>query len=496
MIKKALFIFLLACILYLPSSFFRDLFLPDEARNVSIAANIHFPDNFLVPSYHSHAYYQKPPLYFWMIHPFAKSGLKFLPFIIGLSVLFSFLLIFINYLFVRKRGGEKTAGYASFILSTSVLFYVMSSLVRMDIIFVLFVSASLYLFYLSLEKEKLSLALLSGAAGFLACFTKGGLGFFLPLIVETVFILFPFKKKGLKYLLAAASVSAVLIAGWMLLFSFSDHSYLYHMLFKQTLGRAFFPASHEHPYFFYFPYILAASLPWSLLLLGYLVRKAQDRSFSEWEKFSFVWLAAGFILLSILKSKLVMYLLILSLPLANLSAEYIVKDKRSSGLLLKISLGFLAVSFTGASFYFRGKIPVFSLALFLGLFFCFSFILSLTKAGKNVFWILGISWILVIEAANFVYLPRISYQKGFKQVSDFVKRENISFDKVYVDKKKFLSLSLYFREKPVVFSENPPLTQEKYVFVSSEEKKRPYEFLGRKGKFYIWYKRKIRPYGL
>ena len=77
-----------------------------------------------------------------------------------------------------------------------------------------------------------------------------------------------------------------------------------------------------------------------------------------------------------------MYLLILSPPLANLSAEYIVKDKRSSGLLLKISLGFLAVSFTGASFYFRGKIPVFSLALFLGLFFCFSFSLQ-SKVAVN-----------------------------------------------------------------------------------------------------------------
>lgn len=488
MIKKALFIFLFACVLYLPSSFFRDLFLPDEARNISIAENIHFPDNFLVPSYHSHAYYQKPPLYFWMIHPFAKAGLKFLPFIIGLSVLFSFLLIFINYLFVRKRRGEKTAVYSSFILSTSVLFYVMSSLVRMDIIFVFFVFTSLCLFYLSIEKEELSLALLSGAAGFLACFTKGGLGFFLPLIVETLFILFPFKKKGFKYLLTAVSVSSALIAAWMLLFSFSDRSYLYHMLFKQTLGRAFSPASHEHPWFFYFPYMLAVSLPWSLLLLGYLFRKARDRSFSEWEKFSFIWLAGGFILLSLLKSKLVMYLLILAPPLANLSAEYMVKNKRPAGLLMKISLGFLAVSFTGASFYFRSKIPFFYLALFLDSVLVFSFFLSLTRAGKNVFWILGVSWILIIEAANFVYLPRISYQKGFKQVSDFVKGENLSFDKVYVDKKKLLFLSLYFKDKPVAFSESLPLTQGRYVFVSSEDKEIPCKFLGKKEKFYVWYK--------
>ena len=488
MIKKILFILLLACVLYLPSSFFRDLFLPDEARNVSIAENIHFPDNFLVPSYHGHAYYQKPPFYFWMIHPFAKAGKKALPFIIGLSVLFSFLLIFINYLFVRKRGGEKTAVYSSFILSTSVLFYVMSSLVRMDIIFVFFTGVSLYLFYLSLEKEELSLALLSGVSGFLACFTKGGLGFFLPLIVETVFILFPFKKKNLKYLLVSTLVSLVLIALWITLFSFIDRSYFYHMLFKQTLGRAFFPASHGHPWFFYFPYILAASLPWSLLLLGYLLRKSRDRCFSQWERFSFIWLTAGFVLLSILKSKLVMYLLILSVPLANLSAEYIVKDRKASGLLLKISLGLLAFLFSGASFYFHSKIPFFYLALFLDAILVFSFFFSLTKAGKNVFWILGVSWILVLEAANFIYLPRISYDKGFKKISDFVKGGSISFDKVYVDKEKLLFLSLYFQDTPVVFSESLPITQGRYVFISSNGNKMNCKFLGKKGKFYIWYK--------
>ncbi len=485
-IRRILLLFALCTVLYLPASFLRDLYQPDEIRNVYISKNINSLSSFLVPKYSGENYYQKPPFYFWFIKPFAGRGLKALPLLVSVNLFFVFLIILVN---VKAFGKSRQAGfYSALILSSSAVFYVMAGVVRMDMMFLAFVFLSLYFFFLSVERGKLFYSLLSGVFSFLACFTKGGLGFFLPFLTGLSYIFTVRPKEGLKYFFFSAAASLILLGAWFFVYYFFvDSNYLSAMLWEQTFRRGFKPFTHQKNFWFYLPAFFCAFLPWQFLpwLWGYLKLRKKIPA-GRWDMFCFIWLAGGFILLSLIKSKMIMYLLLLSIPAANLSAQALVLAREQAARLIKITLAGLAIIFTVGVLFLYSEIPVPLAAVSTAAVFLLGAFSAKSKTGIKVFYILFLCWLFVLQTGSFVYQPYISYRKGYKQIRDIIDNKGLPVKAVYVGDKKDLPVSLYFPDVPVKVIKQWPEDSFGSIFISRYNINSK-TFLCRVGKYNIYY---------
>ncbi|MDD5195469.1 MAG: glycosyltransferase family 39 protein, partial [Candidatus Omnitrophica bacterium] len=155
-INPYLLFFLLCIVLYLPSALLRFPFAPDEFRNIYIAQNIHSFNNYLFPNYVDGFYHEKPPFYFWILKLFLQAKLAnplILPVIF--NAIISASIVSLNYFILKKEGFQKEGFISALLISSCGIFYGMNMLVRMDILFLFFIFASICSFWLACRPEAL-----------------------------------------------------------------------------------------------------------------------------------------------------------------------------------------------------------------------------------------------------------------------------------------------------------------------------------------------------
>ncbi len=494
--KKVILLLFFCLLLYSSASFFRDLFLPDEPRDILVAQSIQSSTSIFIPTLAGKNYYEKPPFYFWMISFFSHWGIKGLPWIIAVNTAFAFFMAFALYVFVRRFGSEERALYATAILLTLLIFYAMTVIIRMDIVFVFFLTAGLFLFYQSLVQDRYGLCVASGILSFLACFTKGAFGFFIPFVTELFFILSgPNKKKYCTYFFIANFSALFLIGVWIFSVSvFIQPDYAQQMLFRQSLARGIAPSSHAQPFFFYVLVFVPSFFPWGVLSLGRLIRIVRQGTNSAFERFCSIWLIAGFIFLSLVKSKLVMYLLVLSVPVSVLATMELLGFYRWHKYYFIFLLALFSLLFLGAGIYFFfcpsslfGQND-FLTFLMVGCFCLFLFLKRKAETRK-LFWMVFLGWVVILLSANFILQPAISYHKGLRQIVDFLKEKNVFYEAFYIDKAVLRYLSLYDTSTPLYFFQ-PDFIPDKslsYVIISQYNRRYPLQFLGKVSKYYLWH---------
>jgi len=104
---------------YLPLKF-------EEPRRGVVALEMEMSGNYLTPTINGEYYYNKPPIYNWMLVGLFKVFNSYEDWVLRIPTVLSFLLIaFINYKVVRKKLGDQIAVLSSlfFITSTDLLFY-------------------------------------------------------------------------------------------------------------------------------------------------------------------------------------------------------------------------------------------------------------------------------------------------------------------------------------------------------------------------------------
>ncbi len=483
--------FILAAVLYLPSAIMRGVFYPDEARDLFIAKNMHTLNNFLFPHYLGGIYYQKPPLYFWILNLAARAHLTnflFLP--VLFNTLVAFAILSTNYLLLKNEGTPETGILSSILLSTTVIFYGMSIIVRMDILFLLFILLSVY-FLLSFIKEARAYQFfLSGLFIFLSVFTKGAFGIIFPLFLGIGAALYSKRKYALLRALLSNGLGILLIIVWIASFSYINHSYIEHMVLRQTLDRGIAPFSHSHPLYYYLMFLIPLFLPWSFIGFGYFL-SLRKHAFSLWEKLFMLWFIGGFLILSLVRSKMPMYLLILSVPVAGLSAEFLREgSKKHKLLLLRISAISFPAILISASIYFIVKnqfIP--SSAYLVIALFVVPAALALNKSFKYKFEAFFIVWLMFIQFINFDYLPLASRHYDYNNIAAFLEKSGSSISKIYVDEKKLLLLGIYPLKAKVAYIKNAESGNFKRgnVFISRDEKPPNFRAAAKIGRFFIFY---------
>jgi 4-amino-4-deoxy-L-arabinose transferase-like glycosyltransferase len=309
--KKYYLIFLAIII---PGLFLRDFTPMNELRYLSIADEALNNHTFFTFYNHGIPYADKPPLYLWIVMLgkwlFNSHNLVFL-------ALFSIIpaLIILNVMNKWTFGQISNLGRAAgcLILMSTSLFSILATSLRMDILMTMFIVLSLDSFYSLYKKpDKLTDRILLPIWMFLAVFSKGPMGLLIPLLSIIVFL--SIKKELKTFLLYIGPLTGVILAvlfGFWFLMVFKEGglTYLNNLLFNQTINRAVNAFTHNKPFYYYLLHVWYILFPWSILIIGTIILQTYHKLIkSDLEKLFLTVILTTFFLLSLISSKLSVYL--------------------------------------------------------------------------------------------------------------------------------------------------------------------------------------------
>ncbi|MDR1267794.1 MAG: phospholipid carrier-dependent glycosyltransferase [Holosporales bacterium] len=320
----------------------RALSTPDEGRYVEIPREMAVTGDWITPRLNGVQYFEKPPLFYWLQAVTIQIfGIHFWSMRLGVmlfAVLGSLMVYGAGCAFFTRKTGRYAAG----ILATTLLYYVHSRFILLDLVVSFFIAGTLFLAYGALqtpsEKRRSFLLLGAYASAALACLTKGLIGIVLPGLVFLVwgiatgnflriFALFSWRGTALFLLIAAP---------WHVLVSLRNPGFAhFYFIGEHFLRYTTSMHARVQPFYFFLPMLICGWVPWTSLLgaatidsLGSWRRMHQHRLSSAQDHnalFLFLWAASVFLFFSCSQSKLIPYILPLSPPLALLSAHALVK---------------------------------------------------------------------------------------------------------------------------------------------------------------------------
>lgn len=308
----------------LPVLLLRDFTPSNELRYLSIANEGWQNGTWVAFTNHEMPYADKPPLYFWIVWLgrwlFGTHSMFFLSLF---SLLPAFVIVYtmdrwagpamdVN---ADSAGGERVRTTSCWVLLSCGLFLGLAIFLRMDMLMSMFIVLSLYTFYRMWKKEgnrKLN-EILFPVYLFLGVFSKGPMGLLIPLVSTSVFLLRIRRIRSFGTYWGGKTWGIFLggcLLWWAWVYIEGGESYLRNLLFHQTMDRAVDSFHHKEPFYYYFLSAGYSVFPWSFLLIGVTVEAFwRKRILTELQQFFFIVFLSTFILLSIISSKLAVYLL-------------------------------------------------------------------------------------------------------------------------------------------------------------------------------------------
>lgn len=307
--------YLLFLFLLIPPFIFRDYSPDNELRYISIVDEALRNHHWFTFYNHGEIYADKPPLYFWLLMFVRTVSGTYPMWLMGLiSILPAIGVLMIMDKWVRSEDINFNTCTADFLLITTGFYLGSALILRMDMLMTFFIVLSLYTFYGIYKRrnrpyEKWILPVYM----FLALFTKGPLGILIPLLSIGVFLAVKkeFKTIGMYFGWKQWGILSVLCMSWfIMIYMEGGQEYLNNILFKQTVGRGINSFHHNRPIYYYLKHIPLTFLPWTLVYFPVLLIGAWKRmAVTDMERLFGVIILSTFILLSLISSKLDIYLL-------------------------------------------------------------------------------------------------------------------------------------------------------------------------------------------
>ena len=288
---KPIYRYLLFFLLLLPAIALRDYTPDNELRYISLVNEALQNGTWFTFYDHGTVYADKPPLYFWYIalmhfllgahHMWAIALASLLP-AIGIIALMD--------RWMREESVPCDTALAGSMLMITAMYIGTALVLRMDMLMALFILLALRAFYrLYQGKASRSTRWMIPVYIFLAIFTKGPVGFLMPMVSIVAFLAI---KKDLRHFgrYFGWGQWGVLIGLCVLWFSAvyaeGGSEYLNNILFKQTVGRGVNSFHHAEPFYYYLTHFVYALAPWSLLYLVSYVKGVKARLWkTDLEKF-------------------------------------------------------------------------------------------------------------------------------------------------------------------------------------------------------------------
>ncbi|MGI4850711.1 MAG: phospholipid carrier-dependent glycosyltransferase [Janthinobacterium lividum] len=308
----------------------RSLSTPDEGRYAEIPREMVTTGDYITPRLNGIKYFEKPPLMYWAEAFVIKNlgltefSLRLLPAFLGIiGCLWIFGIVYSLF-------GRTEAWASSLILASSLLYYVHTRLLILDLGVTVFLSIALFSFLkasLSFEFPKQQNKWLIGfyVGSALAMMTKGMIGAVIPgaiILLWTILgrrwdiLKLAFKPWGILLFLA-------LTAPWHILVSIENPEFPYFYFIHEHFVRF---ASRGHgrrqAWWFFLAVLSIGFFPWTAFLVQ-ATRDVSKKISKDIFQFLIIWIGFVFIFFSLSNSKLIPYILTLFPPLAVLMGIYI-----------------------------------------------------------------------------------------------------------------------------------------------------------------------------
>ena len=291
----------------------------DETRYMTVAWEMHFSKNWLLPTLNFEPYSHKPPLLFWLINlVWSIAGMNVWSVRI-LGGLIAFTSIPLTYLLAKTLCPDKEdiRTFAPVILMSSPIFFVFGALIMFDFLQTVFVLLALIFVFKAAKTNALKFWLLFGLMVGLGILAKGP--------VMLVHVMFPVllaplwadkrsaAQWGLWYgkLLLALLIAAGLALSWALPAAhLGGETFTNQIFWSQSAGRISHSFAHKKPFWFYVPILLLAFLP--LVLWPHAWKSLCRRNAGgahQGLRFLLSWVIPAFLTFSLISGKQIHYLL-------------------------------------------------------------------------------------------------------------------------------------------------------------------------------------------
>lgn len=337
----------------------RPLFIPEEGRYAEIGREMLARHDYLTPYLNGIKYFEKPVLFYWLEAAAMQLGgvnlwsLRAINALLGLGTCLS------TYVVTRWLYDRSTALLAATILGTSLLFFVMTHMISMDIPLTFFMTATLYT-SLGWAHAKSShaqwFAIIAAClcAGF-GVLTKGLIGILLPIAIITPWLAMTrqWRALGLRQLLVAITLFLALVLPWHLLVAQHNPGFFQFYIIEQHFLRyTTSNVGHLAPWWYFLVILCLGFLPWTMFAVPALVhaiarirKRAVDHHL---DLYWCLWLAVIFLFFSFSKSKLAPYILPIFPALAIVTARYVTDALRALRPLTGIWRLLLVINLCGA----------------------------------------------------------------------------------------------------------------------------------------------------
>ena len=300
----------------------RPLFVPDEGRYVGVALAMLHSHDWLVPRLDGLPFFHKPPLFYWVtatslsLFGVNEWAARLAPF---LGAFFTGVTLF---WFLNVHVSRRAAGLALLLLGTFPLFFDGAQFASMDMLVGSLIAITVLL--LTHVSERLmagvmapKLLVLAYATAALGMLTKGMIGFVLPGMVITFWLLWMRRYTHLYRLISLPGIVVFLLiaAPWFLLMELKFPGFLYYTFIYQQFDRYLDSSfNNPQPFYYYFMVLFGGLLPWIVGVLLMRILPGWRQALLPVGKHTIVslgviWVASILMFFSIPTSKLIGYIL-------------------------------------------------------------------------------------------------------------------------------------------------------------------------------------------
>lgn len=420
---------------------------------------------YVLPTINGGPYIEKPPLLYWLtalsfkIFGISETSARLVP---ALSGVF---LISATSLFIRKTIHERAAILSVLLFSSSIGFLIFSRMVYFDILLTLFLSLSLFSFFLWDQTSEKKWIRASYGFLALAVLTKGFLAVALAFLTAVLFLVWTraSRKKWRTFFdITGISFFLLILLPWHVaaLTHEKGFAWLYfineHVL--RFLGLREPKDYYSGPLYYYIHRLLLYVMPWTILL--FLAPKRI--SLSPLVKFLICWFGVFFVFFSFSKAKANYYVVTTFPPLICLLSLSL-SEKKKWGKLALLSVSFFTLAPSVAALILASgrltlppKIALYAPPLSMNwigiwLFLSFSSLPLIWKARKVLFKLLPLT--LQSIPVTLLALKAISFQESAFSAKEMTQEILTQYPQatfcLYRDYEKISSVLFYVR-KPML----------------------------------------------
>ena len=322
----------------LPGLFSVDMQPWDEGMYAVRVASIHIHGDFIDQFEHSIGGFYSgshPPLLIWsgyfitMIFGLSSGVLKMIPFLASLLSILMLALI------GEKIYDRKTGWLAAMIFSSNIIFAVFGKRFQFDIPYISLILTGFFFFIKYIETGKKTYVILVGIALGMCLMVKILVGFFIPIVLFIAWIMFRKRFRfTIKDVIIITAIGIAIAMPW--------HIYMIakygNEFFKWFLGyhiydRALYGVEHNNKnsgIFYHINYLLSI-IPFSSLIFLSLIKDLRRYKTLTPEKlFIWIWFLIGFGIITVFKTKLEVYILLVLCQVCLLIPVYIEELKTAS----------------------------------------------------------------------------------------------------------------------------------------------------------------------